>query len=201
MQTVFAYSSVAVVIRHWFEIGADDEEHGCRVELRVLPQLTHRGTESASQLFIVDRPLWRADLFDLIGAAPGNHQRAHYHPTFEYTEPSERVWDQTLAADPPAWAIERLRNLALSVDERTRAELDLGHDQDAVIADLREIEQTIVRRMGSACRSPAQCLSQTHDVRYVVPRMFAEFRPSEGIDPRDGASTWADVVASRRTRS
>src|SRR6478735_42965 len=71
VQTVFAYRSIAIVVRHWFEIAPEDEEHGCRVELRSVPRLVHRGTESASQMLIIDRALWRADLFDLVGGEPG----------------------------------------------------------------------------------------------------------------------------------
>jgi hypothetical protein len=201
VQTFFAYSCVAVVVRHWFEIGTNDEEHGCRVELRALPEFVHRGTESASQMFITDRPLWRADLFDLVDEAPGNHRRAHYHPACRYTEPCDRVWDEALSADPRQWIIDRLRNLTETLDERTRTELHLASDQRGVLQDLDAIQQAITRRMGDACRSPQVCVAQTVDVRYVVPAMFSEFRNvGRGIDPREDASTWADVVARRRSR-
>lgn len=201
MQTVFAYRSIAIVVRHWFEIGPQDEEHGCRVELRSVPRLVHRGTESASQMLIIDRPLWRADLFDLIGGEPGNFRRAHYHPSFAYTEPTDRAWDQRLTNDPMSWIVDRLQNLAATVeavDDRAEAGLDLDSDQQAVLGDLDEITRVVSLRLGGACPSPQACLSQTSDVRYVVPAMFAQFRSvPHGIDPRDEASSWADVVARR----
>jgi hypothetical protein len=71
---------------------------------------------------------------------------------------------------------DRLNNLAQSVAERIRTELGLDHDhdQDAVIADLGEIAQTIVRRLDSACRSPPRasrrpvtCSTSFPDVRRV----------------------------------
>ena len=198
VQTVFAYRSIAIVVRHWFEIAPQDEEHGCRVELRSVPRLMHRGTESASQMLIIDRALWRADLFDLVGGEPGNFRRAHYHPSFAYTEPTDRAWDQMLTNDPMSWIVDRLQNLAGTVDDEANAELDLDSDQHAVRRDLEQITRVISLRLGDACPSPQACLSQTGDVRYVVPAMFAQYRSiPRGIDPRDDASSWADVVSRR----
>ena len=198
VQTVFAYRSIAIVVRHWFEIAPQDEEHGCRVELRSVPHLVHRGTESASQMLIIDRALWRADLFDLVGGEPGNFCRAHYHPSFAYTEPTDRAWDHRLTNDPMSWIVDRLENLAGTVDDQAKAELDLGSDQPAVLRDLEQITRVISLRVGEACPSPQACLSQTSDVRYVVRAMFAQYRSvPHGIDPREDASSWADVVSRR----
>ena len=198
---MFAYRSIAIVVRHWFEIAPEDEEHGCRIELRLVPRLVHRGTESASQMLIIDRALWRADLFDLVGGEPGNFRRAHYHPSFSYTEPTDRAWDQRLTDDPMRWIVDRLQNLAGTVDDQAMTELDLDSDQPAVHRDLDQITRVILSRLGEACPSPQACVSQTSDVRYVVPPMFAQYRSvPHGIDPREDASSWADVV-SRRDRT
>ena len=62
------------------------------------PVHPHRGTESAAQLITADRPLWRADLFDRLGSAPGSFDAAHYHPRFAGVEPCGRVWDPALTA-------------------------------------------------------------------------------------------------------
>jgi len=78
-------------------------EHGARIEIRELPRQPHRGTESASQLTTVDRPLWRADLFDRLADPPGSFSAAHYHPRFTGNEPSARFWDAALSSDPWAW--------------------------------------------------------------------------------------------------
>ena len=61
MQHILALSRSAVIIRHWFEIDLDDAsmEHGARIEIRELPAQPHRGSESASQLTVLDRVLWR----------------------------------------------------------------------------------------------------------------------------------------------
>ena len=80
----FVYSRVAVLVRHWFEIGLTNGvlEHGARLELRLLEPQTHRGTESAAQRFVIDRPVWRADLFDRLDRPAGTFSAAHFHPRF-----------------------------------------------------------------------------------------------------------------------
>ena len=80
---------LAVIVRHWFEIDLDDSsmEHGVRVELRELADHSHRGSESAAQLVTLDRPLWRADLFDRHTDVPGSFGVAHYHAKFLATSP------------------------------------------------------------------------------------------------------------------
>ena len=98
MQHILALSRSAVTIRHWFEINLDDAsmEHGVRIEIRELVDHPHRGSESASQLTTVDRPLWRADLFDRLADPAGSFSAAHYHPRFTGNEPSARFWDAAL---------------------------------------------------------------------------------------------------------
>jgi len=84
VQYILVLSRSAVTIRHWFEINLDDAsmEHGARTEIRELAAHPHRGSESASQLTTVDRPLWRADLFDRLADPAGSFGAAHYHPRF-----------------------------------------------------------------------------------------------------------------------
>ena len=73
MQHILTLSRTAVIVRHWFEIDLADAsmEHGARIELRELAAHSRRGSESAAQLVAVDRPSWRADLFDRLTDAPG----------------------------------------------------------------------------------------------------------------------------------
>jgi hypothetical protein len=112
MLYVLALSRSAFVIRHWFEINLDDAsmEHGVRVELREMPAQPHRGTESAAQVVMLDRPLWRADLFDRLAEAPGAFGAAHFHPRFDGNEPCARVWDARLTADPWGWLGDQVAN-------------------------------------------------------------------------------------------
>src|SRR4051794_34714991 len=69
----FVYTDIAILVRHWFEVSLNDShlEHGARLELRLRDPQPHRGTESAAQKIVTDRPVWRADLFDRIDGTPG----------------------------------------------------------------------------------------------------------------------------------
>ena len=106
----FVHSRVAVLVRHWFEIGLTDGvlEHGARLELRLLEPQAHRGTESAAQRVVIDRPVWRADLFDRLDRPAGTFSAAHFHPRFDGDEPSDRVFKPEITADPWAWATAQL---------------------------------------------------------------------------------------------
>jgi hypothetical protein len=110
----FVYSRVAVLVRHWFEVGLDDGvlEHGARLELRRLEPQPHRGTESAAQRIVIDRPVWRADLFDRLDRPAGSFSAAHFHPRFDGDEPCDRVWRPEIKADPWAWATAALSDVA-----------------------------------------------------------------------------------------
>jgi hypothetical protein len=165
---LFAFSRSALIVRHWFEINLDDAsmEHGARVELRELSRHPHRGSESAAQLITVDRPLWRADLFDRLGHQPGSFAAAHHHPYFTGSEPSPRTWDPALTADPWRWLTEQLNSLGRAAGGKAWP-LDAA---DA--ADLpRYTGQVVDAARGFAperCQSAVQCFQLTQDARETV---------------------------------
>src|ERR1700753_2900143 len=86
-------------------------EHGARIELRELVPQRHRGSESASQVIMADRPLWRADLFDRLTDPPGSFGVAHFHPAFDGSEPCDRNWSPELTAAPWAWLHEQVASV------------------------------------------------------------------------------------------
>ena len=131
----FVYSRVAVLVRHWFEVGLTDGvlEHGARLELRLLEPQAHRGTESAAQRFVIDRPVWRADLFDRLDRPAGTFSAAH-SPRFNGNEPSDRVFREELTADPWAWATAQLCDLEATADAA-------GLPPDTVADDTRDIRE------------------------------------------------------------
>src|SRR5215831_17529296 len=90
VQHILTLSGVAVVVRHWFEIDLDDAsmEHGARIELRELAGHPRRGSESAAQLIALDRPLWRADLFDRLTDEPGTFGVRTTIPSSPATSPA-----------------------------------------------------------------------------------------------------------------
>lgn len=184
MLHVLALSRCAVTIRHWFEVDLDDAsmEHGARVEIRELRDHEHRGSESASQLVTVDRTRWRADLFDRLGDAAGSFAVAHYHPQFAGNEPSARVWDAELTADPWGWLGRQIANLGAGPG-RDGWRLD-----PADAAELSGLAATVVataRQFGpEACGSAADCFRLTRDVAGSVRLMIKSLRAPSQLDSR-----------------
>jgi hypothetical protein len=189
VQHILALSRSAVMIRHWFEIDLDDSslEHGARIEIRELPPQPHRGSESASQLTVVDRPLWRADLFDRLTDPPGSFGVAHFHPRFTGNEPSGRHWDAALSADPWAWLGDQLTGLGTAAGG---AAWPLDPEDAAELPGLAGIVVETARQFGpDRCQSAAQCYQLTRDVQEAVHLMIATLRAPDRLD-RHRAAPW-----------
>jgi hypothetical protein len=192
MQTAIVFDRVAVSVRHWFEISPEDAEHGARIEMRAVERVPHQGSESAAQPFGFGLPIWRADLFDLIGPPPGNMRRAHFHTKFDGCEPIGREWDDDLTAKPFGWLAAQLRDLSPLL-------LRFGFAPDVAQATARDVARSATEicrlagnNSGTACRGNEDCLAATRDVAAVVAMMLAAFRPGSP-DPRLTETT-------RRTR-
>jgi hypothetical protein len=176
MRYVLALSRSAFVIRHWFEINLDDAsmEHGARIELRELPVQPHRGTESAAQLVTLDRPLWRADLFDRLADAAGTFGAAHYHPDFDGNEPCGRVWDAGLTADPWGWLGDQVASVGTASG---RGAWPVDPEDAAEIRGLAGMVVALARQFeASGCTSAADCYQLTRDVRDTIRLMIAMLR-------------------------
>jgi hypothetical protein len=189
VQHILALSRSAVIIRHWFEINLDDAsmEHGVRIEIRELVRHPHRGSESASQLTTVDRPLWRADLFDRLADPPGSFSVAHFHPQFNGNEPSARCWDADLSAAPWTWLGEQIASLGAAAGG---AGWPIDPGDAAELPGLASEVVATARRFGPAeCRSAAECYQLTSDVQSAVQLMIATLRAPENLD-RDRAAPW-----------
>ncbi len=182
MLHIVALSRMAVLVRHWFEIDLRDcsLEHGARVELRELAPQAHRGSESAAQAITLDRPLWRADLFDLVDSAAQTFGAAHYHPRFHGNEPCGRVWDPALTADPWRWLADQVASLGAAsghepwpLDPEDASELPMLADQIV----------TLARRFSPhRCGSAAECFRLTRDVREAVRLMIEGLERPELLD-------------------
>lgn len=187
MQHVVALERTAVIVRHWFEIDLQDSsmEHGVRIELREMPERQRRGSESAAQLITVDRPLWRADLFDRHTDPPGTFGAAHYHPQFRGNEPCPRFWDPRLNEDPWRWLQAQFTHLGVANGSE-------GWNVDAQDADdLRQLGDLIVataRKLAPAqCTSARQCFELTKDVGDAVQLMIGSLKHPELLD-----ETWVE---------
>ncbi len=190
----FVHSRVTVLVRHWFEIGLTNGvlEHGARLELRLLEPQAHRGTESAAQRFVIDRPVWRADLFDRLDHPAGTFSAAHFHPRFNGVEPSDRVFRKELTADPWTWAAAQLSDLKAVADAA-------GLPPDAVADDARDVREQVALIIDTArafapteCRSRDQCFRMTRDVASTVRIMVDNLVDPTLLDPA-AVRLWLDA--------
>jgi hypothetical protein len=182
VQHILTLTGVAVVVRHWFEIDLDDAsmEHGARIELRELAAHPRRGSESAAQLITLDRPLWRADLFDRLADEPGTFGVAHYHPEFSGNEPCPRVWDPELTARPWRWLRDRLAGLGAAPPGGPWA---LDPADAAELSGLAGSVVTLARQVApDRCRSAAECFRLTRDARESVQLMIGSVRQRDRLD-------------------
>jgi hypothetical protein len=192
VQHILALSRSAVTIRHWFEINLDDAsmEHGARIEIRELPVQAHRGSESASQLIAVDRPLWRADLFDRLADPPGSFSAAHYHPRFNGNEPTARHWDAALTADPWAWLGDQIASLGAAAAGAGGEPWPLDPGDAAELPGLAGTVVAIAQQFAPArCQSAAECFGLTQDVQDAVRLMITTLRAPDRLD-RDRTAPW-----------
>jgi len=193
VQHILAMSRSAVIVRHWFEIDLDDSSmaHGVRVELRELADHPRRGSESAAQLITLDRPLWRADLFDRLTAAPGGFMVAHYHPRFLGDEPCPRVWDPQLTADPWRWLEDQFIHMGTGQESQPSP---LGAADRAELRQLAGVIVAVARQFApDRCTSAKQCFELTRDALDAVQLMIAELRRPDLLDT-EWVSPWTDAV-------
>lgn len=184
MLRAFLFTHVAVIVRHWFEIGLADGvmEHGVRLELRLLGSEPHRGTESAAQKFVIDRPVWRADLFDRLDQPAGTFSAAHYHPTFEENEPCARVFRPEVNADPWSWAMSQLSDIGALCEANLIPAEAVSVDIDAVGGQARQIIELAQSLAPKACTSADQCFRWTSDIAETVQLMVKNMDDPSMLD-------------------
>ena len=144
------------------------------------PQLFKTLFRQATQLTTVDRPLWRADLFDRVGDPPGSYGVAHFHPSFSGHEPRPRAWDAVLTASPWDWLHDQVATTgaasghgAWPLDPEDASEL--GGLADAVVAMARQFAP-------ENCGSAAGCFRLTRDVAESVELMMSYLRRPDLLD-------------------
>lgn len=198
MLQAFVFDEVAVLVRHWFEIDLADShmEHGARVELRLLVEQPHRGTESASQRYEIDRPAWRADLFDRLDAPAGGFDAAHFHPRFDGVEPSERHWEDPVREAPWVWLAEQLSNVERLVEGAGLTMRRPGMDNVQVRVAAPQIVAAAQRLAPAECRSARQCYALTRDAATSVDLMLDSLARPELLD-QDRVAPWVRSRAAR----
>jgi hypothetical protein len=192
----FVYNEVAVLVRHWFEIGRTDShlEHGARIEVRLRAPQPQRGTYAAAQVIVADQPLWRADLFDRVGGVPGGFEAAHFHPRFIGAEPCDRTWADEVRKTPWDWLLGRLSDIPDIVATAGARLTDPDAERAEVAADAAMIVAAAQRRAGSECRSKRHCHGWTRDATSAVRLMVDDLERPDLLD-RDRVSPWLGAAA------
>jgi hypothetical protein len=110
---------------------------------------------------VIDRPVWRADLFETVAGDPGSHDRTHHHPRFRGWEPGGRRFDSALTADPMGWLADQLAHLPdlLAGADMAAGEMgpDDARDMAAAAPEIVRTVETLLRRVraGELGRAPA----------------------------------------------
>jgi hypothetical protein len=148
MKQAFVFDQVAVLVGPWHE-PMDPPECGARVEVRLLADAPRRGSWSAAQRLVIDRPVFRADLFDQVDGPPGNLRSAHFHPSFDGVEPCERHWSDEIRDDPTGWLAAQLGDLrrllecsGVDIADAQWLDGDAAALRDAVPAVVAAVEAT-----------------------------------------------------------
>ncbi|MGZ6966667.1 MAG: hypothetical protein ACXVKN_02930 [Acidimicrobiia bacterium] len=118
-------------------------ERGTRVEVRLLEDEPKRGSRFAAERVVIDRPVFRADLFDQTDKPPGNLRAAHFHPGFDGIEPLDRHWDEAIQRDATGWLAAELADLP-GLLKRAGVEVADAPWLEADTAALREVVPTIL---------------------------------------------------------
>jgi hypothetical protein len=193
VQQILALSRCAVITRHWFEIDLDDSsmEHGARIELRELVPQPRRGSESAAQVVMADRPLWRADLFDRITDRPGSYGVAHFHPGFSGNEPCPRGWDAMLTARPWDWLRDQVATAGAASGHGA---WPLDPEDATELSGLADVVVAMARQFAPEhCGSTAGCFALTRDARESVQLMLASLARPDLLD-EDRAALWRQAI-------
>jgi hypothetical protein len=190
----FVYNETAILVRHWFEVSLKDShlEHGVRLELRLREPQPLRGSESAAQRIAVDRPVWRADLFDRLDGTPGAFEAAHFHPRFEGDEPCARNWADEIKATPWDWLHGQLSDIAAVAEAGGVSLSDPAADTEQIRADAPEIVAVARSRAGIQCGSAGQCYAWTQEAAPMVHFMLSGLEQPDLLD-RERVSPWLET--------
>ena len=133
MRQAFVFDNIAVLVFPWNE-PMDPPERAWR--RGPIARTRAAGTRYAAER-VVDTPVFRADLFDVVGEPVGNLRSAHFHPYFDGIEPCDRHWRPVIKQDPIRWLEGELGDLrALLAQGRVDVAQAPWVDDDA--AALRE---------------------------------------------------------------
>ncbi|MGH8961475.1 MAG: hypothetical protein ACRDWT_09735 [Jatrophihabitantaceae bacterium] len=167
MLQAFVFGCVGIVVGDIYFLdpnpapGQEGPEHGVRLELRVFDRGELKGTIYSAVPIEAARPIWRVDLLESVDGKPGSYNRTHHHPRFQEWDPTHRVFERELSADPLGWLEKELSDLPVVI-ERAGFPADTADPTDA--DSLRELAPAIAAtadmmlrkvRAGELGRAPA----------------------------------------------
>lgn len=176
MLHVFGFERIGVAVGdlYFFDPkpapGQEGAERGVRLEVRWLESGPADGSIYASRPIVLDRPIWRADLLELVDGGPGTWDRTHHHPKMRGWEPGSRQFDDAMTADPLAFVESQLSDLHGLL---RGAGLEPSAVPERDVADLRAAAPDIVD-------TTRALLSAVRDGRLAA-------APDEDPDPRSGS--------------
>jgi hypothetical protein len=167
MYCTFGFTTLAVTAESLYFCdphpapGQEGPERGVRVELRLVEPQEHRGTIYASQRYVLDQAVFRADFLESVERGPGSRDRMHFHPAMRDNEPRSRVFDRALTEDPMGWlsgrladAVRLLRDAGVADAERhEEAARQLRAELPLVVGTISTLLTKV--RNGELARQPA----------------------------------------------
>lgn len=162
MLYAFGFEQVAVIVSDLYFVDPDPgeaqegAERGVRLELRMLERAPLHGSIYSAQPIVVDRPIWRVDLFESVAGEPGSFDRTHHHPAFAGWEPGRRHYVTDLSAHPLEWLGGRLSDLETVATDAGLAPGDIGPaDVAAVRRAMPEILDAVRRLLDQVRATPS----------------------------------------------
>ena len=165
----FVFGPVAVTSEHFETVEPDgSHEFGTRLQVRrVNSDVVDAQRQAAGRDGLhttIGDPIWRADLFGVVGGPPDNHAHAHYHPTFDGMQPCEREFAPGIVGDPIGWARGQLADVGALLTAGGAGALAQQLDQSEVDDAWPAIEASIRANFSGPRFRPDQLamLSFTH---------------------------------------
>ena len=162
----FDRAGVAIGDLYFVDPNLDQGEHGAergvRLELRLFERDELKGSVYSAVPIRIDRPIWRVDMLETVDSEPGSLNRAHHHPRFHGWDPTMRVFDEELSADPRSWIRKQLADIDGVLERAGVSPDELGPDDveslrgaaDKIVAELDE--QLAAVAAGRAGLAPAE---------------------------------------------
>lgn len=149
---VYVFGPIAVTCEHFETVEPDgSHEFGTRIQVRrtryeIVDGVRHRAGRDGIHTTI-GSPVWRGDLFGVVGGVTGNHDHAHIHPAFTGMQPCDREFDPAVVRDPIAWTRAQFADMRALVAAGGAPEVADAVDQAEVDAAWPLIEQSIRRHL------------------------------------------------------